>query len=135
MADATAHPNLQVLERGMAAFAAHDLATLEGIIHPDVLWHQLGESCLAGDLRGIDEIFVFFARRAAMTADTYRVEVAGAVATDAFITVLATVHASIEGRSFTHGLCSVYRVDESKRVVEAWHHPADPKGEADFYGR
>jgi ketosteroid isomerase-like protein len=134
MVDANAHPNLRLLERGMAAFVAHDLATLEEIFDPDLLWHQCGESCLSGDSHGVDEVFVFFARRAAMTADTYRIDIHGAIASDHFVTVLSTASANIEGRYFAYGLCSVYRL-EGHRVVEAWHHPADPKAEADFYGR
>jgi len=133
MTDPSSHPHLRLLERGMAAFAAHDLATLEEIFDPDLVWHQGGQTSIAGDYHGIEEVFALLARRAAMTGDTYRNEVIGAIASDDFVTVLSRATAIIDGRTFTHGIASIYRIHHGK-TVEVWHHPADPKGEAAFYG-
>jgi ketosteroid isomerase-like protein len=128
------HPNLARLRRGMAAFAAHDLATLKELIAPEIVWHHLGSSAIAGDYQGIAEIFHHFARRAALTGDTYAVSVQQAIACDEFITVLAHIRAEREeGAAYEDTLCTVYRIVEGM-VVEAWAMPASPEREAEFYG-
>lgn len=131
------HPNLKMLERGMAAFAAKDLATLAQLFVEGLIWHHGGRSILAGDYVGVDEVFTLFARRAAMTDDTYRVQVLHAAATDSVISVVSRIHAERAKKSYDDELVSVYRIDEAGtgRVVEAWHHPAHPKHEAQFFGR
>jgi len=128
------HPNLERLRRGMAAFAEHDLATLKELIDPEIIWHHQGTSLLAGDYHGIDEIFQHFARRAALSADTYRVSVQQAIASDEFVTCLAATYAEREdGDPYEDTVCLVYRIVGGK-VVEAWAHPASPEKEAEFYG-
>jgi ketosteroid isomerase-like protein len=126
------HHNLVLLDRGMAAFAAHDLAVLGELFSEELLWHHGGKSVLAGTYRGIDEVFELFARRAAMTGDTYSVSIESAVANDSFVTVLARVSARCGDKTLSDGQCSVYRIASGK-VVEAWHMFATPEAEADLY--
>jgi ketosteroid isomerase-like protein len=126
------HPNLELLERGVAAFAAHDLVTLSALFSDDLQWHYGGTSELAGDYDGVDAVFALFARRAMMTNETYTFEPDEAVADSCFVTVLAKVSARASGRTYEDRHCVVYRLDGGK-VVEAWHHPARPEIEAAFY--
>ena len=126
------HPNLVLLERGLAAFAAHDLVTLTELFSDDLQWHYGGTSELAGDYDGIDAVFALFARRAAMTGETFRFEADEAIADSCFVTVLAKVSARSRRGDYQDRHCVVYRLDGGK-VVEAWHHPARPQLEAEFY--
>ena len=128
------HPNLVLLRRGMAAFAAHDLATLKELFSEDIRWHHMGTSILSGDYSGLGEIFEHFARRAALTGNTYEVVVLQAIAADQFISVVSKVEAKRDdGKRYSDVICIVYRI-VSGRCVEAWVHPAAPEAEAEFYG-
>lgn len=126
------HPNLEMLRRGMAAFAARDRDALDELFDENLVWHHGGTSELAGDYFGTEEVFTLFARRAALTDETYRVVVESAVANDVFITVLSRAHARIGARSYDDALCSVYRVIDGK-LIEAWTLPAHPDVEERFY--
>jgi ketosteroid isomerase-like protein len=125
--------NLERLERGLRAFAARDLAALRELFHEDVLWHYGGSSCLAGDYHGLDEVFELFARRAALSHESYRLEVKQAIANDDFVTVIGRTRAKREDASYEDSIVLVYRI-EGERVVEAWAHPARPEAERAFYG-
>lgn len=125
--------NLERLERGLRAFAARDLAALRELFHEELLWHYGGTSCLAGDYRGLDEVFELFARRAALSHESYRLEAQQAIANDEFITLIGRTRAKREDASYEDSIVLVYRV-ENGLVVEAWGHPARPDAERAFYG-
>jgi ketosteroid isomerase-like protein len=127
------HRNLLGLARGLRAFAEHDLGILHEIFAESVRWHAGGTSGLAGTYEGLDEVFELFARRAALSGDSYRFELEEAIANDAFVTVLAQVRATREDRAYEDRVCLVFRI-AGDRVVEAWGHPGDPEAEARFFG-
>jgi ketosteroid isomerase-like protein len=127
------HRNLDRLERGLRAFAARDLAALRELFHEEVLWHYGGTSNLAGDYHGLDEVFELFARRAALSHESYRLEVQQAIANDDFVTIIGRTRAKREDAQYEDSIVYVYRV-ENERVVEAWGHPGRPEAERAFYG-
>jgi len=127
------HPNLERLRVGMEAFANRDLATLRDMFHDEVLWHYGGTSQLAGEYSGLEEVFELFARRAALSGETYRITVQSAIANEDFITVLGATHAKRDDGKYEDTICYVYRLVNSK-VVEAWGLPANPEAERAFYG-
>ena len=127
------HRNLANLERGLAAFAARDLGVLRELFHEDVLWHYGGSSNLAGDYRGLDEVFELFARRAALSNESYRLVMEHAIANDDFISVIGRTTAHRENERYEDSIVLVYRV-ENERVVEAWAHQGRPEAERAFYG-
>lgn len=127
------HPHLQMLEHGLAAFAARDMAKLRELFHEGLRWHYLGKSQLAGTYEGLDEVFELFARRAALTGETYRLHVDQAIANDHFCTLIGRTRAERDGKSYEDSICYVYRIDEGK-VVEAWGIPGHPERERKFYG-
>jgi ketosteroid isomerase-like protein len=127
------HPNLERLKQGLAAFAARDMATLRELFHEGVEWHYEGTSILAGTYHGLDEVFELFARRAALSENTYRLEVEHAIANDEFVTILGRTHAQRGSDKYEDAICLIYRVDEGV-VVEAWALPGHPSREKKFYG-
>lgn len=127
------HPNLERLKRGLAAFASRDMATLREMFHEGVEWHYQGTSILAGTYRGLEEVFEMFARRAALSGETYRLEVEAAIANDEFVTLLGRTRAQRGSEKYEDTICYVYRVDEGL-VVEAWGLPGHPSREKKFYG-
>ncbi len=96
-------------------------------------WHYGGTSVLAGDYVGLGEVFELFARRAALSENTYAVSVEQAIADDCFVTVLMRGTAERGERKLDQKICFVYRVVDGQ-VVEAWAHPSDPASEQAFYG-
>jgi uncharacterized protein len=126
------HPNLDRLRLGIDAFARRDLPAIAEHFVDDVVWHYVGQGPLVGDYRGVDEVFMFFAKRAALSGDSFQLHVEQALADDAFVTMLARASASREGVEFTMRMAIVYRMHEG-RVLEAWTIPADPVSEAKFY--
>ncbi len=102
-----------------------------------MIWHYGGTSVLAGLYVGFAEVFELFARRAALSEDTYAVHLEQAIANDEFITVLmrCTGARALGGgrtKKLEQSICYVYRLVEGK-VVEAWGHPSDPEAERVFY--
>lgn len=129
----TQHPHLQLLQRGLAAFAAHDMATLREMFHEQLRWHYVSSSLLAGTYEGLDEVFELFAKRAALSGNTYRLHVEHAMANDDFCTVLGRTHAERDGQVYEDSICLTYRILDG-RVVEAWGIPGHPEQERKFYG-
>lgn len=129
----TMHRHLHLLGEGLQAFASRDMAKLRDIFHDGVRWHYTGTSVLAGTYVGLEEVFELFARRAALSQETYALQVDQAIATDDFVTVLGRTRAQREGAVYEDSICYVYRVERGK-VVEAWGIPANPERERAFYG-
>jgi ketosteroid isomerase-like protein len=127
------HANLDRLQRGLRAFAAKDMAALRELFHEGVEWHYGGTSILAGTYRGLDEVFELFARRAALSGNTYRFEVEQAVANDQFVSVLGRTRAERGSERYEDTISYVYRIVDGL-VVEAWGQPAHPSREQKFYG-
>jgi uncharacterized protein len=67
--------NLENLRRSYKAFSAGDMETIGGLMADDTVWHILGHSHLAGDLRGKDAVFGFFGKLISETEGTFRLEV------------------------------------------------------------
>ena len=67
------HPNLQVIERFFAAYAAKDVGAVREALAPDVVWRIPGHHPLSGPKHGVDEVLAFFDQlaRADMKAEPY----------------------------------------------------------------
>lgn len=127
------HRNLHILGEGLQAFASRDMAKLRDIFHDGVCWHYAGTSVLCGTYIGLGEVFELFAKRAALSGNTYRLQVEQAIASDDFVTVLGRTRAERDGEVYEDSICYVYRVQNGK-VIEAWGIPATPERERAFYG-
>lgn len=127
------HRNLHILGEGLQAFASRDMAKLRDIFHDGVCWHYAGTSVLSGTYIGLGEVFELFAKRAALSENTYALQVEQAIASDDFVTVLGRTKAEREDEVYEDSICYVYRVQNGK-VIEAWGIPANPERERAFYG-
>jgi ketosteroid isomerase-like protein len=77
MAQATKHPNVELIEQFYAAYGSNDLDALRNrFFAPDIAWHIPGHHPLAGTKRGVDEVIAFFAQlgRAGFKAQTVFLE-------------------------------------------------------------
>lgn len=97
-----------------------------------MIWHWAGSSVLAGVYVGFEEMSEMFARRAALSADTYAVHLEQSIVNDDFITVFMRATAQRDGKTLAQTICYVYRLSKDK-VVEAWGLPSDPEAERAFW--
>ena len=125
------HPNAQLARKGYAAFAAGDLDTIRAMFHPDIVWHTGGKSPLAGDYKGIDEVFGFFGRILQETGGQFFNEVHDAIANDEHTIVLVTQTAERNGRKLSLRAVNVEHVTDGK-VTESWFFYED-QGAADEF--
>lgn len=54
------HPNVAVIKRYYEAYSKGDVATVQEIFAPDIVWRILGHHPLSGSKRGADEVLAFF---------------------------------------------------------------------------
>src|SRR5436190_13654758 len=96
-----AHPNADLLNKGYDAFDKGDLDTLRGLFTDDVTFHVVGRSPLAGEYRGIDQVFGFFGKLVELSGGTFRIERHAVLADDEHASVLSTSTAERNGKTLS----------------------------------
>jgi ketosteroid isomerase-like protein len=106
------HPNAALVRKMGEAMSRGDVATLEGMIADDVIWHEIGR---AEPTRGKDAL------RAEMGTAEYEIayEVHDVVANDDHTIALGTATAKRNGRSLTYRTAEIYHIRDGK-IVERW---------------
>lgn len=66
--------NIALVRRGFDAFARGDMATLGDLFGTEASWHIAACGVIAGNYRGRDAIFAFFAQLGGETGGTFRSE-------------------------------------------------------------
>ena len=118
------HPNATLLKDGYAAFEKGDMAALNELFAPDVVWHLGGNNQLSGTHKGRDAVFAAFAKSVTLSGGTFKVELHDVVANDEHAVALTRATASREGRSIDVGDVDVYHIKGGK-VTEMWSFTAD----------
>jgi ketosteroid isomerase-like protein len=76
------HPNVNVLQKGYAAFAAGDMQAVGAILADNVVGHAPGHNVLSGDYEGKGEVFRYLAKFVALHEGTYRFKIHDLLAND-----------------------------------------------------
>lgn len=119
------HPSA-VLVRAMGdAMSRGDVATLEGFIADDVVWHEIGR---AQPARGKDAL------RAEMASSDFDItyEVHDVLANDDHAVALGTATAMRNGRTLTYRTAEIYHVRGGK-IAERWAFSDDTGAIIDFF--
>jgi ketosteroid isomerase-like protein len=124
--------NVALVRMGYEAFAAGDLDTLRGLFDDNIIWHVGGRSPLAGDYKGIDEVFGFFAKLVELSGGTFKIDLHAALADDEHSVALTRNTGEREGKRLDDNGVAVYHVAGGK-VTEAWFHPGDAYAEDEFW--
>lgn len=66
--------DIEIIQRGYAAFGAGDVATLTEVFDPAVTWHVPGGSALSGAKQGLDATLSHFGALVERTGGTFRAE-------------------------------------------------------------
>jgi uncharacterized protein len=119
MAEAQSVKNLR---KGYKAFAEGDMEALAEIIPDAAVWHIPGKSPLAGDYKGRDAIFGYFAKLMEVTDGTFKAELIHALGDDSFGVALQRSTATARGRTYTGTDVLVDRI-ENGSAVETWAYP------------
>ena len=124
----SSHPNARLLERFHEAqgsfYAGGESGPLRELLSDDVAWHVPGESAIAGDYRGLQEVLDYFRRRRELASATLRIHVHDTMASDQGIVQLAGGSAERGGRERTWETVGIYRV-AGGRIAEGWLIPFD----------
>ncbi len=118
-----AHPNADLVRKGFEAFAAGDMATLDGIMSDDVVWHASGTGVIAGDFVGKQAVFGSFALIPQET-DSFSQEIHAIVADDEHTIALVSATATRRGNTVTLAQVLVFHIEDGK-AKEVWITPFD----------
>src|SRR5689334_620633 len=97
------HANETMLRTGYEAFGRGDLATLETLFAPDVVWHEPGRNPVSGTYKGWDELVGLFVAYAERSGGTFVAELEDVLADDDRAISIARVRGSHDGRELDQG--------------------------------
>jgi uncharacterized protein len=126
------HPNLELLRRGYAAYGSGDMDTINELFADDVVWHIGGRSPLAGDYKGKEQVFGFFAKLLEMSEGTSKIEVHDLLANDDHGVAVVTESATRGGREHVGNTVHVLHLRDGK-VTEFWDAQTDQYAADDFW--
>jgi uncharacterized protein len=120
---------LAVIEQLHAAqarlYTDGDDECVRSVLAPDIAWHVPGESPIAGDYSGLDEVVAYMLARRALADGTFVMHrldlLTGAGST---IAVLTDGTATIDGADRRWSTVGLYRLEDA-RVAECWLLPLD----------
>lgn len=93
------HAMEERLRAGYAAMARGDGSALAQLLAPDAIWHIPGNNLLAGRYQGLDQIFRFWKKVAALSGGGMALEVLDVLANDERGAVFVVGRAQRNGRS------------------------------------
>ncbi len=121
------HPNVELMRRGYAAFAAGDMDTVGSLMADDIVWHSPGNNPLSGEFKGKDQVFADFAKLLELTGGTFGQEVHDVVANDQHAVVLVDSKWD-KPKPFRVRNVHIWHVSGGK-VTEFWAYSEDQPGE------
>ena len=120
--------NVELTRKGYAAFANGDLDGVRELLAPDIIWHVPGDTMIAGDYKGIDEVFGFFGKLLQETGGSFKLEVRDILANDERAVILAHSSAERKGKRLEGDVVHVMSIDSEGRTTEFWQYDnIDPK--------
>jgi uncharacterized protein len=125
------NPNTALLRKGYEAFAAGDLDTIRGLFADDVVWHVPGRNPLAGDYKGIDDVFGFFGKLLEVSGGTFKMDVHTVVADDEHGVALVHVTGDRGGKRLDQNNAHVFHISAGK-VTEFWGFNWDDYADDEF---
>jgi uncharacterized protein len=122
------HPHAQLVrdfhDHQNRFYAGGKQAQVGAMLTDDVTWHVPGESAIANEYRGRDEVLRHFLRRRELSDATFRITVHGVLADNERAVILATGQCGRGGQLFQWRTVSIFRVAQG-RIAECWVIPHD----------
>ncbi len=127
-----AHPNEEMLRKGIDAFGKGDLDTVQSLFADDIVWHVGGNNQLSGDYKGKQEVMEWLGKNAELSGGTLRVEPHDVLGNDEHAVALITVSAQRDGESLNDNAAQVCHVAGGK-ITEVWLHAGDQQAVDQFW--
>lgn len=114
------HPNVERMKTGYDAFAKGDLDALRELFAPDIVWHVSGDWPLAGDYKGVDEVFGFFGQLLSMSEGLEQ-NILDLFASDRRGVAVLETTMKVKGTSHTGLQAHILEFNDEGRVTEFWN--------------
>jgi ketosteroid isomerase-like protein len=124
--------NAELLREGYAAFGRGDLASVQEVFDPNVVWHAYNLGQLGGDHHGWAEVQDFFVRTAQLTGGTFHIEVEEILANENSVAAIVYSRGQRDGTALNSRQIHQYRIVDGK-VMEVWQHVGDGKAAEAFW--
>lgn len=98
--------NLELVRAGYDDFGRGDLAAVEELFDPEVIWHAQRLGALSGDHKGWPELLRFFGDTMELTRGTFRVTVTVGYASPGGVAVMVRSQAERDAASSTTARCT-----------------------------
>ena len=69
-----AHPNEELVRQGYKAFGEGDMETLRTLYAPDAIHVATGAGPLAGEYKGVDDVFAYYGKLFELSGGTFKAE-------------------------------------------------------------
>jgi ketosteroid isomerase-like protein len=126
------HPNVQRLRDAYAAFSKGDIDRVTQEWSSDIVWHVGGNSPLAGDYKGQEEIVGFFGKILELGGGSFAIEVHDVLANDDHAVVLVHETGKRDGKTLDTDSAHVFHLKDGK-TTEFWAMPTDQASEDAFW--
>jgi ketosteroid isomerase-like protein len=119
-----AERNLRIVREGYEAFGSADLAKVQQMFAPDVVWHTPEHhGVLSGDHKGWAEVAEFFLQTMTLSEGTFRIEILDMMASDEQVAAYVHVTANGRGRILDDSPIHLFRLDDEGIVQEITQYP------------
>jgi hypothetical protein len=118
------HPNIETLREGYALFNKGEIETAMGSWSDDIVWHTPGNSPIAGDYRGKQEIAGFFTKMQGMGLTSMNLEVHDILANDEHAMAMIDINVDRGDRHYEGKSVHVWHFRDGK-ATEFWGMSAD----------
>jgi ketosteroid isomerase-like protein len=96
------------------------------LLAPDIVWHVLGNSAIAGSYRGTGQVLEYFERRREIASATMRMHPGEVLSQGDAVMQFVTGSAVLGGEQVSWQTTGIYRVDvEHRWIREVWLVPLD----------
>ena len=128
-----AHPNIDLVRDGYAAFARRDLAALQDkFFAPNITWHYAGQSQLGGRYQGIEQVLGWLCRSVALCDGTLTIDLHDVVGNDTHVIAIAVMRAKRNGRVLHDLSVQSFHLAEGK-ATEVWTLPGNQYYSDEFW--
>jgi uncharacterized protein len=125
-------PQVELIRRGYAAFASGDMATLNDMFADDIEWTIPVRSPISGTRKGKAEVFDFFGQLAALSENTFALEMIDLLGSDDHVVVLVRESAHRGERRLDNDATHIWKVRDGK-VVSFAAQTSDQYADDEFY--
>jgi ketosteroid isomerase-like protein len=119
------HRNLVTIRETIGAFNRGDLARMEQLVHPDIVYRVSGKSPVAGEYRGLGAFVGLLDKVRQLSGGSLHLEVQDALADDRTVMLMARITARRKGKTLDQEQAYWYRFGPDGRLLAGHTIPID----------